>query len=372
VSYPGFKYNMTDMNAAIGLVQMDRLPDLQAERRSLVERYFSSLAGVEEVELPACRPYVDHAWHLFIARVRPERLRVGRDEVIRMLNEAGIGTSVHFIPLHEHSYYRDVVGCRAEDVPVADENWRRIISLPLFPGMHQADVDRSLTLAEILKANRREAPMLKDSSISWLPPSASYPPPIPPGGGDPHQGRQHRPIFSQRREGVGGRRSAFSSSVRWSRAPTDGFAPDDWHPRVTRVGQILLVQDRRAAAAHNVVKGDMSLIGPRPEDPYSSALLVELKKGATVRPGMVGPSQILGRDELESYPEGLKDTETYYVQHVLPEKSDRDLEYVATASFLATWSYWRAGWATARRVKTKSSGGGAIASPCSASTPCWS
>ena len=156
VSYPGFKYNMTDMNAAIGLVQMDRLADLQAERRSLVERYFSLLGGVEEVELPACRPYVEHAWHLFIVRVRPERLRIGRDEVIKMLNEAGIGTSVHFSPLHEHSYDRDVVGCRAEDVPVADAHWRRIISLPLFPGMHQADVDRVAgTLAEILKANRR-------------------------------------------------------------------------------------------------------------------------------------------------------------------------------------------------------------------------
>jgi perosamine synthetase len=156
VSYPGFKYNMTDMNAAIGLVQMDRLADLQAERRGLVARYFTLLGGVEEVELPACRPYIDHAWHLFIVRVRPERLKVGRDEVIRMLNEAGIGTSVHFIPLHEHSYYRDVVGCRAEDVPVAHANWQRIISLPLFPGMHQADVDRVAgTLAEILKANRR-------------------------------------------------------------------------------------------------------------------------------------------------------------------------------------------------------------------------
>jgi perosamine synthetase len=156
VSYPGFKYNMTDMNAAIGLVQLERLGELQAERRNLVERYFAAFEGVEEIELPACRPYVEHAWHLFIVRVRPERLRVGRDEVIRMLNEAGIGTSVHFIPLHEHSYYRDVLGCRAEDVPVADEQWRRIISLPLFPGMHQADVDRVAgTLAEILRRNRR-------------------------------------------------------------------------------------------------------------------------------------------------------------------------------------------------------------------------
>jgi perosamine synthetase len=156
VAYPGFKYNMTDMNAALGLVQLQRLEALQAERRRLVQRYFSALSDVDEVELPAHRAHVDHAWHLFIVRVRRERLGIDRDQVIQMLNEAGIGTSVHFIPLHEHSYYRDVLGCRPDAVPVADEHWRRIISLPLFPGMHPADVDRVAgTLAEILRSHRR-------------------------------------------------------------------------------------------------------------------------------------------------------------------------------------------------------------------------
>jgi perosamine synthetase len=156
VAYPGFKYNMTDMNAALGLVQLQRLEALQAERRRLVQRYFSALSDVDEVELPAHRADVDHAWHLFIVRVRRERLGIDRDQVIQMLNEAGIGTSVHFIPLHEHSYYRDVLGCRPDAVPVADEHWRRIISLPLFPGMHPADVDRVAgTLAEILRSHRR-------------------------------------------------------------------------------------------------------------------------------------------------------------------------------------------------------------------------
>jgi dTDP-4-amino-4,6-dideoxygalactose transaminase len=156
VAYPGFKYNMTDMNAALGLVQLKRLPEMQAARRRIVERYVAALRGAEEIELPAHRPEVEHAWHLFLVRVRPERLRVDRDEVIRQLNAAGIGTSVHFIPLHVHSYYAEVLGCSAAEVPEADRQWQRIISLPLFPGMEDAEVDRvAETLLGIVSAQRR-------------------------------------------------------------------------------------------------------------------------------------------------------------------------------------------------------------------------
>jgi lipopolysaccharide/colanic/teichoic acid biosynthesis glycosyltransferase len=128
-------------------------------------------------------------------------------------------------------------------------------------------------------------------------------------------------------------------------------------PRVTRVGQILRwFKIDELPQLINVVKGEMSLIGPRPEDPYFVAFYSpEQQRALTVRPGMVGPSQILGRDELESYPEGLKDTETYYVQHILPEKLERDLEYVATASFWGDMVLLARGlWATVRgAVKTK-------------------
>jgi perosamine synthetase len=156
VSYPGFKYNMTDIAAALGLVQLERLDDLQAQRCSLVRRYAAHLAEVKELELPASRPYVEHAWHLFVVRVRTERLRIDRDEVIRRLGQEGIGTSVHFIPLHEHSYYRDRLGCRAEEVPVAAEAWPRLISLPLFPGMTLDDIDRVCeVLTSILRRERR-------------------------------------------------------------------------------------------------------------------------------------------------------------------------------------------------------------------------
>jgi dTDP-4-amino-4,6-dideoxygalactose transaminase len=156
VGYPGFKYNMTDMNAAIGLVQLKRLPAMQAERRRIVAQYRAALADLTAFELPTARPEVEHAWHLFILRLRPDRLRIGRNELIQELTAAGIGTSVHFIPLHEHSYYRDVLGARAEDLPCATAEWQRIVSLPLYPGMTTNDVDRVAdTLSDIVRRHRR-------------------------------------------------------------------------------------------------------------------------------------------------------------------------------------------------------------------------
>jgi lipopolysaccharide/colanic/teichoic acid biosynthesis glycosyltransferase len=128
-------------------------------------------------------------------------------------------------------------------------------------------------------------------------------------------------------------------------------------PRVTRVGQILRwFKIDELPQLINVLVGDMSLIGPRPEDPYFVRFYTAAQRRVlSVRPGMVGPSQILGRDELESYPEGLKDTEAYYSEHILPEKLERDLEYVARATFWSDMSLLARGiWATVRgAVKTK-------------------
>lgn len=157
VAYPGFKYNMTDLNAALGLVQLERLPAMQAARAAVVARYQAALADVADLlELPACRDDVEHAWHLFVVRVRPEALRIDRDQIIEALTAAGIGTSVHFIPLHVHSYYRDQLGVRPETLPVATREWQRIISLPLHPGLQPDEVDRvAATVRDILRRHRR-------------------------------------------------------------------------------------------------------------------------------------------------------------------------------------------------------------------------
>jgi dTDP-4-amino-4,6-dideoxygalactose transaminase len=135
----GFKYNMTDVQAALGLVQLRRLVAFQARRREVVARYDAAFAGLEELELPARQPYVEHAWHLYVIRLHLDRLAV--DRFIAELTERRIGTSVHFIPVHLHPYYRDRYGFTPADFPVASREYERIISLPLHPGLSDQDVD---------------------------------------------------------------------------------------------------------------------------------------------------------------------------------------------------------------------------------------
>jgi dTDP-4-amino-4,6-dideoxygalactose transaminase len=137
----GFKYNMTDIQASLGLTQLPRL-DAYAERRdALVARYRTALRGLAEIELPQEPAYGKHAWHLFVIRLRTEMLRIDRGEFIRKLGEMQIGTSVHFIPVPLHPYYRKTLGYSPEDFPVAVSNYERAISLPLYPRMADEDVD---------------------------------------------------------------------------------------------------------------------------------------------------------------------------------------------------------------------------------------
>jgi dTDP-4-amino-4,6-dideoxygalactose transaminase len=141
----GFKYNMTDIAAALGLVQLERAEELLAARRELAAVYATRLSSAplsELVELPAEAPDGSHAWHLYIIRLALERLKADRGQVIDELKALGIGTSVHFIPLHLHPYYRRRWGYAAGDFPVATREYERVLSLPIWPGMSTSDVDR--------------------------------------------------------------------------------------------------------------------------------------------------------------------------------------------------------------------------------------
>ncbi len=156
VSYPGFKYNMTDINAAMGIVQLRRLPDLHRRRQEIAALYNRYLADVDTIELPVTRPDVEHAWHLYVIRMRPERLTIHRDAVIEELKAVGIGSQVHFIPLHMHSFYRDAFGLELGDLPVASAAAETILSLPFFTLMTDDDVAHVAdALRRILGANRR-------------------------------------------------------------------------------------------------------------------------------------------------------------------------------------------------------------------------
>ncbi|MFI5396471.1 MAG: DegT/DnrJ/EryC1/StrS family aminotransferase [Candidatus Binatia bacterium] len=156
VSYPGFKYNMTDVAAAMGLVQLRRLPALHRRRQQIAALYTELLADLPSLDLPTARPEVEHAWHLYVVRMRPQRLRIHRDAVIEQLKAEGVATGVHFIPLHLLSFYRDAFGYRPQDFPVASAAAETILSLPLFTLMSDDDVRYvAVTLRRILDANRR-------------------------------------------------------------------------------------------------------------------------------------------------------------------------------------------------------------------------
>ena len=138
----GFKYNMTDVAAAMGLAQLSKFRSMQRQRRRLARRYIDRLAHEDAFDLPREVPGKVHAWHLFILRLRPGVLRISRDQAIRFLSDRGIGTSVHFIPLHRQALYRRLGGYRKGAFPIAERESARSISLPLYPGLTIAQQDR--------------------------------------------------------------------------------------------------------------------------------------------------------------------------------------------------------------------------------------
>ena len=150
---PGFKYNLTDVAAAIGIHQLARAESLRLEREQIARRFTEAFAEAEEVEVPPSPEDRIHSWHLFPIRLRLDRLSIGRNTVIDELRERGIACSVHWRPLHLHTYYENTFGWRPEDLPAATAVWERLISLPIFPGMRDEEIE---TVVENVRAVCRE------------------------------------------------------------------------------------------------------------------------------------------------------------------------------------------------------------------------
>lgn len=138
----GYKYNLTDLQAAIGLAQLAKAEELRLCRAAIAERYSRALSQTDAYLPPPEPNDADHAWHLYVIRVSADRLRIGRDQVIEQLKAKGIGTSVHFIPLHLHSLYRGQLGYQPGQFPQAEKHFESAISLPLFPGMTDQEIER--------------------------------------------------------------------------------------------------------------------------------------------------------------------------------------------------------------------------------------
>lgn len=148
VTQPGYKYNMMDIQAAIGLHQLKRLDDFIARRTEIANRYLKELADMPQWQLPGTPAYDHrHAWHIFTPLINPEAAGMNRDEFMAKMNEHNIGTGLHYTACHLHSYYRETCGYKAGDFPIAEDIANRIVSLPLFPDM--TDVQQSCVIDTI-------------------------------------------------------------------------------------------------------------------------------------------------------------------------------------------------------------------------------
>ncbi|HKG14192.1 MAG TPA: DegT/DnrJ/EryC1/StrS aminotransferase family protein [Pyrinomonadaceae bacterium] len=153
---PGFKYNLTDIAAALGLGQLRKLEGFQARRAGIARRYTEAFSQFEELTVPTSRPEVEHAWHLYVLRLNLESLNVSREQFIEEMRERRVGTSVHFIPVHTHPYYRDKYDFKPDDFPVAAAEFRRIVSLPLNPRMSDRDVEDVIeAVTDVVEKSRR-------------------------------------------------------------------------------------------------------------------------------------------------------------------------------------------------------------------------
>jgi dTDP-4-amino-4,6-dideoxygalactose transaminase len=156
IIYPGYKYNLTDIAAALGIEQLKKCDQFHEARRRIADHYHDAFTDLPEIRVPVCAPDIQHAWHLYIIQLELDRLRMNRREFIESLKKEGIGTSVHFIPLHLHPYYRDSFGYKPTDFPNASAVFERIVSLPIYPNMTEANVrDVIVAVRKVIQEYRR-------------------------------------------------------------------------------------------------------------------------------------------------------------------------------------------------------------------------
>ena len=137
---PGYKYNMTDIQASLGLHQLEKLNLFQKKREKIVKAYDEAFKDMQEITIPFVKDNIKHAWHLYVIKIVSEKLKINRNQFIEALKAENIGTSVHFIPVHLQPYYRGTFGFKKGDFPNAEYAFERVISLPLFPKMSDKGV----------------------------------------------------------------------------------------------------------------------------------------------------------------------------------------------------------------------------------------
>ena len=152
----GFKYNTTDINAALGLAQLKKLEWMWERRKEIAARYDSAFSGMEELLTPVIRKDRVSSWHLYVLRLNLEALSIDRGCFIQELQKHGVQASVHFIPLYRQPFYRDKFKSVGRDFPISEWAYQRIVSLPIYPGMTKTQISRVIgAVKEVIRKNRK-------------------------------------------------------------------------------------------------------------------------------------------------------------------------------------------------------------------------
>ena len=150
---PGYKFNLPDMLAALGVSQLERLEEMNARRKAVFDAYYEKLSGIEEL-IPLGLPSYcfKHAYHLFAVRLDIDKVGMSRDDFMKELKARNIGSGLHFRCVHLQKYYRESMGCRPGMLPATEWNSDRLLSLPMFPDMTEKDIDDVVwAIKDILK-----------------------------------------------------------------------------------------------------------------------------------------------------------------------------------------------------------------------------
>jgi perosamine synthetase len=153
---PGFKYNFTDLQASLGLPQLKKVDNMWESRIKIAARYTEALKDLEAIELHTIKSDRESSWHLFPIRLHLEKLNKTRAQIIEELRKNNIGVGVHFMPVHQHLYYSETFNLKDDDFPVASSIFPRLLSLPIYPGMNEENVDRVISvLTDVLNRAKR-------------------------------------------------------------------------------------------------------------------------------------------------------------------------------------------------------------------------
>ena len=159
---PGYKYNLTDIAAALGITQLRKIDSFHARRNAIAAQYNEAFRDLPCMTIPDVKNDVQHSWHLYVIKLNLEYLSIGRGQFIEELKSRGICTSVHFIPLHIHPYYYETYGYKPGDFPVAYETYKRIVSLPIYPEMTNEDVGRVVgAVIDVIDRNKKHGPFVE-------------------------------------------------------------------------------------------------------------------------------------------------------------------------------------------------------------------